>query len=286
MAEILAANEWAEQGVTLEGIRRLRSELIEAGEARRVSLDGLSSDRTPVLAGGVAVLKAVFQSFKIDTMHVSRYALREGLLYDLLGRIEHHDVRDRTVEVLAARHRVDAEHGARVEMTALFLFDAVAERWHLGPESRQMLSWAARLHEVGLSVAYSGYHKHGAYLLEHGDLPGFSREDQALLSTLVRLHRRKIVPDLIDELPPFHRDAALPLVVLLRLAVRFERGRRHSEPPAVTVKPGEALLKLIAPKGWFDEHPLTHADLLREKELVAAVDFELVLQTGKPGKKR
>ena len=282
IGEILQANGWSEAGIHVAGLRELKRALIAAKHAERVELDGLSSDRRAVLPGGLAVLKAVFQGLKIEHMRVAGYALREGLLYDLVGRIEHHDVRETTVAAIEQRYHVDLDQAQRVQRTALDLFRSVRKKWELPKGAAQMLRWAARLHEVGLSVAYSGYHKHGAYLLAHADLPGFSCQDQALLGTLVRLHRRKPDAALIAELPPFQRNLAEQLVVLLRLAVKLNRGRNTQAPLAFDVQPTRRGLTIELPPRSFDEHPLTHADLTREADLLAGVAFQLTVREAGP----
>ena len=123
-------------------------------------------------------------------MQVSDYALREGALFDILGRGSEHDPRDASIRALTERYGADPEQAARVERTALALFDQVAESWKLNADDRRLLAWAARIHEIGLAIAHSQYHQHGAYLVEHSDIAGFSRSEQQFLAALVRNQRR------------------------------------------------------------------------------------------------
>ncbi|MBL4683676.1 MAG: exopolyphosphatase, partial [Nannocystaceae bacterium] len=186
---ILRANGLADDGITLAGLRTLRDELCTQGRTTQLSIPGLSSDRAPVIAGGLAILYGVFKSLRIRKMTASSGALREGLLYDFLGRIRHEDVRDRTIERLTVQHHIDQTHARRVEMTALSHLGQVAYAWDMHhPDTKLLLSWAARLHELGRVVSFSGFHTHGAYLLQFSDMPGFSRDQQAYLAALVAAH--------------------------------------------------------------------------------------------------
>lgn len=171
------------------------------------------------------------------------------------------------------RYRVDREQARRVEKTLLALLPQVLAAWSL-PERRsfELCSWAARLHEIGLDIAHSGYHKHGAYVLENSDMPGFSRQEQRLLAALVRAHRRRFPTNVFKSLPANARMAE-HLAVLLRLSVLLHRSR--TDVPAVAVTAGKRSLGLTFPQGWLEAHALTIADLQEESEFLRAADFEL-----------
>jgi exopolyphosphatase / guanosine-5'-triphosphate,3'-diphosphate pyrophosphatase len=250
--------------------------LAKAGHLEQLRLPGLSADRAPVFPGGVAVLLAAFEALRIERMHSSDGALREGLLYDLAGRIRHEDIRARTVKTLAKRHYVDTEQAERVEQTALDCLKQVAAQWSLfGETEEQLLQWAARLHEIGLSVAHNQYHKHGAYILSHADLPGFSRKEQQLLATLVRAHRRKYPVNVIKQVPQNWRVKIQRLAILLRLAVLLQRSRSAEPLPALRLKPDTSALEAYFPGDWLATHPLTLADLAQESAFLKAGDFSL-----------
>lgn len=278
VAEILAANGWAEGGITLRGLKQLRKSMAEAGHASRLALAGLSEDRRTVLAGGTAILIAAFESLRIERMDPSPGALREGLLYDLFGRIRHEDVRDRTIQRLVQRYQLDVEQASRVERIALALFEQVRGDWDLPEEEgAQFLQWAARLHEIGLSLSYSGYHKHGAYIVAHSEMPGFSREDQLFLATLIRTHRQKITPRPFRDLPGEKAEQALRLGVLLRLAIHLARSRSERLPPAIRLRARRSTLDLDFPPNYLREHPLTRVDLQEESRALREVDLKLEL---------
>lgn len=274
--EILAKNAFCKTGITREGLRRLRDALLEAGRTSALTLNGLSAERAQVLPGGVAILSAVFESFAIETMTASTGALREGLLYDLLGRIRHEDVRDRTIHAMSALAHVDTAHATRVEKTAGLLL-AQASAWDLSDDAAQIIAWAARLHEMGLLVSHSGHHKHGAYLVANSDMPGFTREEQHRLAALIRGHRRKLTREVFATLAPAHAAPTLRLCLLLRLAVCLHRDRSPDELPALRLACGDDTLRLSFPPGWLADHPLTRAELENEATLVKAVGMRLQL---------
>jgi exopolyphosphatase/guanosine-5'-triphosphate,3'-diphosphate pyrophosphatase len=277
---ILRAEGWSQSGITLKGLKRLKKELIEAGSPSAIKLAGMPADRATVLAPGVAILLTAFEQLGFDRMQPSEGALREGLVYDLIGRIHDRDVRDRTIRAMCSRYRVDEEQAERVEITALRLLDAVAETWELNPSSlRRVLSWAARLHEVGKAISYSGYHKHGAYIVRYSDMPGFSREDQHVLAELVQAHRRKLRASWFEALPVERPERYLRLAILLRLAVVLNRSRARRAVPALRVTPKKKSLELRFPNGWLDDNPLTLADLQQEAERLRLAGFDLDLGT-------
>lgn len=276
--QLLRANGWTKQGITREGLARLRRAVIDVGSmARLAQMRGISEDRAPVYPGGLAILCAAFDAFGITRMRTSTGALREGLVYDLLGRIGHEDVRDATIRQYAERYHVDLEQAARVERTALLLLKGASKAWKLDPEmARKYLAWSSRLIEIGMSISYSGYHKHSAYIVAHADMPGFSNEDQQMLATLISGHRRKILPEHFNDLPEDHVWMSQCLCVLLRLAVRLHRGRRQRALPAISLSARKKRLELTFPRGWLDKHPLTQADLADEKSRLQPLGFELV----------
>ncbi len=263
--------------VTLPGMESLAEKLISAGTARAADLPGLTSQREPVFAGGLAILMGLFEGLELDELRPVDGALREGLLYDLIGRQTGEDARQRTVRALQRRHQIDIAQAQRTENTAMRLFDSVAEDWKLAaqPFWENSLRFAARLHEVGLAMAHAQYHRHGAYLLENSELAGFSKQEQTRVSRLVLAHRRKVAPDIFDELPQKTRKVLPRLAVLLRLAVLFNRGRSDTQVPDLQVRANGRSVELVFPKGWLAGHPLSKADLEREVQYLKAIGFSL-----------
>ncbi|MEK7313976.1 MAG: Ppx/GppA phosphatase family protein, partial [Deltaproteobacteria bacterium] len=212
---VVQARRWGEGDITLDALYRLRDLLLAAGQVRQLKSLGMSEERAAVLPGGLAILIAAFEALKIERLEVADGALREGLLYDLLGRIRHEDVRARTIAGLCARYQVDRAQAERVARTAQHCLALTAETWGLDEEAGRALDWAARLHEVGLAIAHSKYHRHGAYLVQHSDMPGFSWQEQRLLAALVRGHRRRFPEEVFGEFPKGPARTARRLAVLL-----------------------------------------------------------------------
>ena len=272
---IVQAEGWSEIGITLESLYRLRDALIAAGHCERLELQTLSPDRRPVIAGGLAVLIAVFETLRIELMRVSDLSLREGLLYDLVGRMRDVDVRDASVASAAKRWSIDTEQADKVTETVLALFEQVREPWKFDRRNRNILRWSAQLHEIGLQVSHTQYHKHGGYILTHADLAGFSRTEQALLSRLVLCHRRKFRHEIFEELAAQTIKPGMRMCVLLRLAVLLHRGRTEEDLPDITIKVKRKGIRLQFPDGWLHEHTLTYEDLKEEKSFLSNAGFKL-----------
>lgn len=278
IAEILNKNGWWERGITRKGLKKLRATLCEMGHTSRVQLAGLDPERAPVLPGGLAILMAAFKSLGIESMSPASGALREGLLYDLLGRIRHEDVRERSIRSLAARSHVDMEQAARVERTALYCLDQVASAWNLNrDEAAKYLSWAARLHEIGLDISHTGYHKHGAYIIENADMPGFSKTEQQLLALIVHAHRRKFALEPFALIPADQRDFALRTSTLFRISCCLHRSRTTEPLPEFELTALKNGVKLRCPSAWFQNSPLTRADLEEDRDRLQAAGIALDL---------
>lgn len=272
--QIIQEMELEKFGITLDAMYAIREQLIETGSIDKISLPGLKEDRAPVYAGGLAVLISIFESLKIDRMTVSDGALREGLLYDMLGRIQHEDVRDRSVEDLMERFQVDKKHARLVEQTALHLFKQVRKEWGINEKTSRSLAWAARLHELGLSITHDKHQLQGAHILKYADIPGFTRLRQYWIATLVKAHRKKLVPEVFDILPEEDREAARYLVILLRLSVLLHRARRDKQAILPTVEASKDSLFIRCSKD-IGEQALLEADLNQEKAWLSKIGFKL-----------
>jgi exopolyphosphatase/guanosine-5'-triphosphate,3'-diphosphate pyrophosphatase len=275
IAAVVKAAGWSEQGITKESLGKLRRALLEAGHVERLALSGLNTERAPVFPGGVAILTAVFEALGLERMRVADSALREGLLYDLHGRIRQEDVREQTIAALSSRYHVDAAQAARVARTARVCLEQAARSWKLTDDEAAALTWAAQLHEIGLAVAHTQYHKHGAYLARHADLAGFSRTEQVVLAALIRAHRRKFPVEEFELLPKVQGKRAARLALLLRLAVLLHRARTDAALPAFKLAAHKNKLELRFPRGWLEQHPLTQADLAQEAQYLRAARYRL-----------
>jgi len=262
--------------ISAAGLQRAIDYCVDAGHVRELNLEPITEDRRPVFPGGLAILAEVFMQLDVKEMQIAEGAMREGLLYDMLGRYKREDARERTVRAMQQRYHVDTGQAERVEATVRDFLGQVRETWKLEePLAHLALKWAARLHEIGLDVSHSGYHRHGAYLLENADMPGFPREEQRLLARLVGAHRRKLTLDRIEELVPPWDRCAVHLIVLLRLAVLLHRGRSSTALPPIELSATPRSLEVRFPGRWLKDHPLTSADLQQEVDYLRASGFRL-----------
>jgi exopolyphosphatase/guanosine-5'-triphosphate,3'-diphosphate pyrophosphatase len=274
--KLLHSRGWSREGISIEGLNRLVKAVIDAGRLNQSDFPELDPERFPSFPGGLAIIQATFEALEIEHMQISDGALREGLLHDLLGRINHEDVRERTVQALAARYHVEADHALQIQATLDMLLNQLAFSATLDRETAgQWLDWAATLHDIGRDIAHSGYHKHGAYILANADLPGFSNQDQLLLATLVRSHRRKFPAKLFRDLSAPWDEQGKSLAVVLRLAILLHRSRALTHVPPIHLEMNKSLVRLTFPAGWLEEHPLTVADLEQEAGYLAPADINL-----------
>ena len=275
VANIGIQQGWSERGVNVESLGKLTDAMIEFGAIENVQLAGLSARRHPVLIGGLAVLSACFEAFGIKHMEISPFALREGLLHDLLGRLEHTDPRDGTVVAFKKRYGVDPLQVERVKSCALKACNQVADGMFLRPVHRELLGWAADLHEVGLGVSHSSFQKHSAYLIEHSDMPGFSTQEQLFLATLIGNHRRGISNRLASKLPTRLHEPLRITLFCLRFACILCRSRDDSAIPGFTLNAKDRSFNVHFDPKWVEEHPLTVADLDAEAEMLGKLGLRL-----------
>ncbi|MDO5505875.1 MAG: exopolyphosphatase [Pseudoxanthomonas suwonensis] len=275
IGKICAGLQLTKGAITAEALPQVRERVLEAGRIGAIDLPGLSDERKPVIAGGILILEAAFEVLRLQRMIPSRAALREGVLVDMLGRGGADDPRAASVAALMQRYGIDPVQAQRVERTAQQLFDQVADAWGLDEDTRWMLAWASRLHETGLMIAHSAYHVHGAYVLEHSDIAGFSRQEQAMLAALVRSHRRSIARGTFDAIPDRLLAQTRRSAALLRLAVLLHRSHDSEPQPPVTVRASGEVLRLELPQRWLEARPLLRADLHGEPAGMAGLGIEL-----------
>ena len=280
VANVLAAMKLSDGRINRESLKQLRNAIIEQGRIDALDLPGLSAERAPVFIGGIVIVLALFKSLKITEMEISDWALREGLLYDMVGRMHKDDIRARTVQTWMDRMQIDRQHADRVTQTALRCIAMIGEVWDLqDDEARDFLTWAAQLHEMGITIAHSQYNRHGAYILEHADMPGFSRQEQSILAFLVQAHRRKFPLAEFDDVSLCGHQSLLELAVVLRLAVILNRSRSgSSEPVPFLLTAGKNVLEIQFPGKWLDAHPLTKLDLEQEQKYLKAIDYQLSIR--------
>ena len=273
--KVLQIQGWSGYSITREGLYKLNEALRASKNVFRPKLKGVSTRRRDVLPGGAIILTALFEVLDIHSMDVSDAALREGLLLDFVERREHRDIRAHSVHAMAKRFGVDMEQAERVALTALQLLEGLGPLSNDAKDLSVYLDWAARLHEIGLTVSHAGHHRHGAYIVENADMMGFSKAEQALLAGLIRVHRGRFQLQAFDALPARFRKAARVLAITLRLSVLLHRSRTSASQAVPSVTGDDQGLTLRFPEHWLEDHPLTEADLADEARALKSVKFDL-----------
>jgi len=276
MALAMVQGGLSNHNIRKDGLQALLQQAIDAEHLDNLSVPGVSRDRLPVFAGGLSILIALFDLFDIQEMSVSDIALREGVLYDLVGRSSAEDIRDVSVSAMLSRWAVDTTHGDKVKNTAMMMYNQVAGDWDVRDDLfENSLEWSAQLHEVGLQISHDGYHKHGAYLVENADMAGFAKRDQILLAALIIGHRRKFPLGVFESLPSILVTPAKRIAVLLRIAALLHRGRSSQLSTSVEVVADGQRIELKFDSDWLENHPLTKADLKQEQTWLKAIGVKL-----------
>lgn len=279
---ISAAGQGTPGLVSRKGLDWLVQRMLQARNASALQLDGLKDDRRPVIGGGVSILLALFDALGIEEMHVSVGALRQGVLHDLLKRQQPTtDIRSQTVNKLMEKFQADAAQAARVERTALALYRQLPQPDAVLQERRERkLRWAARLHEIGKHISYSNYHRHGAYIVDHAEAPGFALAELHHLSQLVLGHRGKLHKLDID----WEAGSFASALLVLRLAVILCHARRNPQMAGIQLqaaKAGRGANKggfvLTVQKGWTVKFPQSYYLLEQEAQAWSKTSLGLKL---------
>jgi exopolyphosphatase/guanosine-5'-triphosphate,3'-diphosphate pyrophosphatase len=263
--------------LTLKTLQLLREELIEFGTMQNIRWPQISVSRRHSIAGGLLTLETAFEELDIECMQTSDYALREGALFDILGRNKDHDPRLDSVKALQKRYSIDTEQAERVEGYALALFDQARKFWDLDAVDRETLSWACKLHEIGLTVAHSHHHHHGSYLIEHSDISGFSKTEQQRIAILIRNQRRSIHFKSLLTLNESRAIQGLRCILLLRISILLYRSHSAEKIPKFILSVSRSKLQLEIPRKWLAKHPLTRSDLDNEIAYLKAADITLAV---------
>lgn len=268
VSDALSAAGWPQGLVTREGLDWLLDRLIKAQSADQLKIDGMKEDRRAVIGGGVSVLRAVFELLDIQQMHAAVGALRHGVLFDLLDREQGAtDLRSTSVDRLAGKFGTDTIQSQRVSKVAQQLFLMLTERQAHAESDRYLrkLKWAAQVHEIGSHISHSDYHKHGAYILDHADAPGFALPELHRLSLLVLGHRGKLRKLEVD----FEDRSFVQQLLCLRIAVILCHARREPDLQGLQLEAGSESTRLFVLNyrpGWAEAFPQS-AHLLREEVL-------------------
>ncbi len=278
---ILEENQWSKQEITLTGMESLSTTLIAAGSVEKAGIKGLKDERIPVLLGGLTILMASFEILNIKVMQVSTNALREGLIFDTLGRIQSQDARETSITGIQKWLKVDVQQAKYVAETALHLYDQAHNSWQLQSDDysyRKHLNWAAQVHEIGMALSHRRYRHHGAYIIENADLAGFSQQEKQILATIILNHRGRIQQDSFANFSKEHEEKLPYLTLILRLAVRMHRGRTNEAiTPLIRIKNSHKI-HLEFEKNWLSNHPLSQLDLSIEAKHISDAGFKLTFE--------
>ena len=266
---------WSEAGITRSGLACLEDALLAFDNIENIVIENLGENRRNVILSGVAITAAIFDELNIEIMRSSPGALREGVIYDLLGRLSHEDVRERTINALMQRYSADTKIAATVERRARILYLATRKAWQLQPSDWELLRWAARSHEIGMVISHKHYNRHGAYLLRNADLPGFSQEEQATLAMLVLCHRHKLPLSSFATMTELDSTHLLRMIILLRQANLFKYVEQLEFLPEFHAAAKDNTIVLQFPEHWLREHPLTVFELRGEKSQLRRAGFRL-----------
>ena len=262
--------------LTLTDLENLRQNIIDAGSVDKLELPHVNEDRKQVFPAGLAILIAIFRSLKITSLNYAQAALREGVIYEMESSLTNANIKERSAQSLATRYDVDTKQAKLVLDTCFSLFEQAKEQWHLNEHRlKPLLGWSALLHEVGLHINSRGVQRHSAYILANAELPGFNSEQQALVATLTRYHRKKIKIAELPQLTQFSHYEVLNCIVLLRLAVLLNIKRQQEFLPKYQFHVDKNRISLSFPEGWLDDHPVIAADLDKEREQIEKANVKL-----------
>ncbi|SMS00039.1 Exopolyphosphatase [Vibrio mangrovi] len=278
--EVLVGIGYEDGIITATRLEALIDKLCEKSQVDELELKGLNDERKPVFAAGVAILYAILKDLKIKEMHFSQGALREGLLYEMEDRLKYSDIRLRTTESLAQKHRVDLEHAAKVKGLARELFDQVCGKARIPAQNHELvdlLEWGALLHEVGLSISLQGYHRHSEYILRYTNMPGFNSEQQLVLSTLARFQRKALKLNEMPDFTLYKKKQVIQLIRILRLAIVLN-GQRNDDPlPQIFLTVQDDIWSLTSNDPvWLENNKLLHADLTTEQQCWENIGWTLL----------
>lgn len=273
---VLNANGWSRGDITREALARLETAILEEHWVIDAGLPGLAPDRTDIFPAGVAILSACFAALDIEQCAYVDVSLLQGMICEQVVTVAETDLREDSVAQLAVRFNTEPDQAARVSRCVLNLFDAVAA-WFDNTDHRHLLRWAAQLHELGVHISAKHYHRHGAYITKHAELPGFNDEQQSMLALLIRGHRRSMPGLAFRAFDPDIAQQLLRLVALLRIAVILERSHNDEDSPEVSARVQDQRLELDCGPGWLQAHPLSWRELQVEVQQQRGAGIELVV---------
>jgi len=266
-----------EEGIDRASLGELKKQLLAFAHVDEINLEGLSESRRGVVTAGLAITMGIFDGLQIPLMRTSTGALREGVIYDLIGRFSHEDVRTRTISAMQQRYSVDQTIADLVTHRVTLLAEATRETWHLEPSDVALLEWSGALHEIGVAVSQKNYSQHSAYLVINTDLPGFAEQDQAIMAALIAGLKGKVRSEVLDPISKRKRQTVARMMVLLRLAVILKHVEALEALPDLSVSASEETLTLTFPEQWGADHPLTTWEIEQSTSAMERLGVSVVL---------
>ncbi|CAM3857572.1 Guanosine-5'-triphosphate,3'-diphosphate pyrophosphatase [Vibrio aerogenes CECT 7868] len=275
LQEIMLA-QGMDEVITLAKLKRLQNQAMLADHLEELEIEGLTLERALVFPSGLSILIAIFELLNISAMTLAGGALREGLVYEMITELRQDNIRERTIKSMQSRYQIDDIYAGQVANLASQLFQQCGgSAWIPEPQSEMLLRTAAQLHEIGLSIDFKTGGQHNAYLIQHSDLPGFTRAQRYFLGELTRRYR-----DTLTSLPEQHALSSTSgkrLLRLLRLAVLLSHRRDQQLVPEFVVTADKEKLTLSIDLQWLDNNPLTKAELETESNRQTDMGWPLVL---------
>ena len=269
ISQLCISQGFCQEGIPREGLYKLRDKLLTFQNMDELELDGLKELRKKTIVSGVAIALAIFKCLKIEHMHISRGGLREGILYDLVGRHKAEDIRERSIRALSQRYGLEEKCiklNKRILKTLLDNCD-FEETKILLTSQKQYLFWAARCSQIGLAISHSQYQNHSAYLIENSELDGFTLSERKILAILVKNHRRKIKSNSIDELDFIaeQRESFLTAIFINRLVFIIGQNGKYNDCDRLRIKLNKDEILIHIPDDWARDNSLIVESLKKEK---------------------
>jgi len=270
-----------QEGITLEALEKIKKQLLEFSTMDEIALDGLKELRKKTIMPGVAIATAIFKLFKIEVMHISRGGLREGILYDLIGRHNAEDIRERSINAISKRY---GQHDSRIRLNSSILESLVKNiskdsSIQFTDENKQFMGWASSCSQIGLAISHTQYQNHSAYLIQNSELNGFTLKERALLAAVVRNHRRKIRPYLFEELAlqPHLIASMMAIVFIIRLVFIVSQNGKKNRCKDLKLKINNKQMMILFSQKWVDDNRLIYDSIINEQLYWQAAGFELTI---------
>jgi exopolyphosphatase/guanosine-5'-triphosphate,3'-diphosphate pyrophosphatase len=215
-------------------LKKLSTYLRSLNLEKRKQVPGINPERADIIIGGAATLETLMDELGLSEILVSERGLRDGLLVEYMVKIGlisdsgTVNVRERNILQLARSCDLNEDHARIVQRLALSLFDSaqMAKMHSMGDWERELLSYAAFLHDIGDFISYNNHHLHSYYIISNSELLGFDQREIAIMANIARFHRKKVPNRNDPEMRGLDRhthEMIAMLSALLRIAESLDR---------------------------------------------------------------